>query len=257
VSVNEAPNTLHGGARGFDTAVWRVDALTADAAPSVTLAHVSPDGDQGFPGRVEARIRYTLDWDSLRLDYEATVDRPTVINLTNHAYFNLAGAGSGDVLGHELQIDADAFTPVDRNLIPTGDMRPVAGTPFDFRTPTLIGARIDHADEQLALARGYDHNFVLRSTGADGAVFAARVREPRSGLAMEVWTTEPGLQFYSGNALGGADIGAEGRPYRQRDGFCLETQHFPDSPNRPGFPSTVLRPGDSFRSTTLLRFSMS
>ncbi|TXL77695.1 galactose mutarotase [Vineibacter terrae] len=255
LSVNEPPNTLHGGRNGFDAAVWRLDALAADVAPSVTLAHVSPDGDQGFPGRVEARARYTLEGSTLRLDYTATTDRPTVINLTNHAYFNLAGAGSGDVLAHELQINADAFLPVDRHLIPTGEVRPVDGTPFDFRTPMPIGARIAEADEQLALAHGYDHTFVLRSTGAAGPRLAARVREPPSGLAMEVWTTEPGVQFYSGNALRGLDVGAEGRAYGPRAGLCLETQHFPDSPNQPGFPSTVLRPGDSFRSTTLLRFT--
>lgn len=245
VSVNEPPNTLHGGVQGFDSAVWRIEAVQADPAPSVTLAHVSPDGDQGFPGRLDVRVRYMLEANGLRLDYTATTDRTTVVNLTNHSYFNLGG--SGDVLDHELSIDAEAFTVIDRRLMPTGELRPVAGTPFDFRTPTAIGARIAHADEQLTLARGYDHNYVLRSGYGDDPVLAARVREPRSGLTMEVWTTEPGVQFYSGNAL-------NGRPYHAREGFCLETQHFPDSPNHPDFPSTVLRPGEVFKSTTRFRF---
>jgi len=247
VSVNEPPNTLHGGEQGFDGAVWRIEAVQSDPVPSVTLAHVSPDGDQGFPGRVDVRVRYTLEANGLRLDYTATTDRTTVVNLTNHSYFNLGGAGSSGVLDHELRIDADAFTPIDRHLIPTGELRPVTATPFDFRTPTAIGARIGLADEQLVLARGYDHNYVLRAGGGSDPVHAARVREPRSGLTMDVLTTEPGVQFYSGNFL-------DGRPYRARDGFCLETQHFPDSPNRPDFPSTVLQPGDVFRSTTIFRF---
>ncbi len=250
VSVNEPPNTLHGGAQGFDRAVWQIEVLQSDPVPAVTLAHVSPDSDQGFPGRLDVRVRYTLEANALRLDYTATTDLTTVINLTNHSYFNLRGGGSGDVLDHELLIAADAVTPIDRQLIPSGALRPVAGTPFDFTTPTTIGARIAVADEQLVLARGYDHNYVLRSGGGKDPGFAARVREPRSGLTMEVWTTEPGVQFYSGNFL-------DGRPYRARDGFCLETQHFPDSPNRPDFPSTVLRPGDVFRSATLFRFSAS
>ncbi|TWS97605.1 aldose epimerase family protein [Reyranella sp. CPCC 100927] len=250
VSVNEPPNTLHGGAQGFDRAVWRVEALQSDPAPAVTLAHVSPDGDQGFPGRVDVRVRYTLVTNALRLDYTATTDRTTVINLTNHSYFNLRGAGSGDVLDHELLIDADAFTPIDQYFIPTGERRPVTGTPFDFRTPTPIGSRIGLADEQLVRARGYDHNYVLQSGSGGDPVLAARVREPLSGLTMEVLTTEPGVQFYSGNFL-------NGRPYRARDGFCLETQHFPDSPNHPDFPSTVLRPGEVFQSATIFRFPFS
>lgn len=250
VSVNQPPNALHGGAHGFDKAVWRIEAFDAGAVPAVALGHVSPDGDQGFPGRMEVTIRYAVEVDALRIDYVATSDRPTVVNLTNHAYFNLAGATGGDILGHELTIDADRFTPVDATLIPTGEMRPVAGTPFDFRAPAAIGARIAADDEQLRRAGGYDHNFVLMHAGSARPAFAARVREPGSGLVMEVWTTEPGVQFYSGNFLDGSP----GRPFAHRQGLCLETQHFPDSPNQPGFPSTVLRPGTGLKSTTLLRF---
>ena len=250
VSVNQSPNTLHGGAHGFDKAVWRVGAVDAGATPAVELQHVSPDGDQGFPGRLEVRVRYALEADALRIGYAATTDRATVVNLTNHSYFNLAGPDGDDVLGHELMIEADRFTPVDATLIPTGDIRPVAATPFDFRTPMPIGARIDVDDEQLRLGGGYDHNFILRHPGGEGPGLAARVRAPGTGLTMEVWTTEPGLQFYSGNFLDGS----ASRPFPRRHGFCLETQHFPDAPNRPEFPSTILRPGDTFRSTTLFRF---
>lgn len=255
VCVNEPPNALHGGAQGFDRAVWHIDSLAAGDEPSVQLSHISAAGDQGFPGRLAVQARYRLRADALQLDFEAATDRPTVVNLTNHSYFNLAGAGTGDVLGHELMIVADRFTPIDRTLIPTGDIRPVDGTPFDFRTAAPIGARIRAASEQLAIARGYDHNFVLRGARDSGPALAARVREPRSGRVMEVWTTEPGLQFYSGNFLTGSDIGAGGRLYRQSDGFCLETQHFPDAPNQPHFPSTVLRPGATFSSTTRFRFA--
>ncbi len=255
LSVNEAANTLHGGAKGFDKALWNIDAVTGGPDPSLSLSHTSPDGDQGFPGRLSVHVRYALLGDALQIDYAAAVDRPTVINLTNHAYFNLAGPGGGDILGHELVIHADRFTPVDSGLIPTGELRPVANTPFDFRTATPIGARIGASDEQIPIGHGYDHNFVLRGVSDDGLVPAARVREPRSGRVMEVWTSEPGLQFYSGNFLDGSDMGLGNRPYRRHAGFCLETQHFPDSPNRPSFPSTVLRPGEMFNSTTLFRFS--
>ncbi len=248
--ANQPPNTLHGGPRGFDKVVWRVGDVDAGATPAVELLHVSPDGDQGFPGRMEARVRYTLAADALRIDYTATADRATVVNLTNHSYFNLTGSPDSNVLGHELMIDADSFTPVDATLIPTGEIRPVAGTPFDFSRPTPIGARIGAHDEQLRLGGGYDHNFVLRHTIGEGPELAARVREPATGLTMEVWTTEPGVQFYSGNFLDDSP----GRPFPHRHGFCLETQHFPDSPNKPAFPSSVLRPGETFRSTTLFRF---
>lgn len=256
LSANQGRHTLHGGARGFDKAVWQIAAAQGGAAPFVEFRHVSPDGDQGFPGRLEVGVRYTLDADTLRLDYAATTDRPTVVNLSNHSYFNLAGAGSGDMLGHVLSIEADRFTPIDADLIPTGEVRAVDGTTLDFRTPAPIGARIDAGDAQVALAGGYDHNFVLRVSGGGQPALAARAHEPRSERILEVWTTQPGLQFYSGNFLGGTDVGSQGRPYRRRDGFCLETQHFPDSPNRPAFPSTVLRPGDIFRSCTAFRFAI-
>lgn len=255
LSANEAANTLHGGAKGFDKAVWRIDAAADGPEPSLSLSHTSLDGDQGFPGRLSAHVRYALLADGLQIDYAAAADRPTVINLTNHAYFNLAGAGGGDILGHELMINADRFTPVDAGLIPTGELRSVAGTPFDFRASTPIGARIGAGGEQLSIGRGYDHNFVLRAPAGDGLIPAARVREPRSGRVMEIWTSEPGLQFYSGNFLDGSETGFGSRPYRRHAGFCLETQHFPDSPNRPSFPSTVLRPGATYNSTTLFRFS--
>lgn len=256
VPVNKPPNALHGGPLGFDKAIWRAEPARDEAA--IVFAHASPDGDQGFPGTLRTRVRYALTGDgALRLDYEAGTDRPTVVNLTNHAYFNLAGAG-GDVLGHAVTIAADRFTPVDAALIPTGELRPVAGTHFDFRAPARIGARVDEpGDEQLRFAGGYDHNFVLRPPMPGGSALrlAARVEEPTRGIRMEVWTTEPGLQFYSGNSLDGSRRGRGGMVLARRSGLCLETQHFPDSPNRPGFPSVVLRPGETFRSSTLYRFA--
>jgi aldose 1-epimerase len=254
IPANNGRHALHGGPQGFDRVLWQVEALEEGETPAVVLRYVSPNGDQGFPGRLDVHVRYTLEADGLRLDYTATTDRPTVVNLSSHAYFNLAGAGSGDVLDHELVIAADRFTPVDADLIPTGELRTVAGTPLDFRQPTRIGARIDAPEPQLLLADGYDHNFVLESAG-DTPRLAVRVREPASGRLMEVWTTEPGVQFYSGNFLDGSDVGYGGRRYARRYGFCPETQHFPDSPNQPAFPSTVLRPGETFRSATMLRFS--
>jgi aldose 1-epimerase len=255
VPVNNGPNALHGGPRGFDKAIWHAEPAAGDAA-ALTLSHTSPDGDQGFPGALRASVRYALSGDgALRLDYEAETDRPTAVNLTNHAYFNLAGGGS--VLDHLLTIAADRFTPVDAALIPTGELRPVAGTPFDFREPARIGARVDESgDEQLRIAGGYDHNFVLRPAPPGGGLrFAARLQEPSRGLVMEVWTTEPGLQFYSGNFLDGSRRGRGGAALGHRGGLCLETQHFPDSPNRPDFPPVLLRPGETFRSSTLYRFA--
>jgi len=254
VPVNNPPNALHGGPRGFDKAVWRAE--PADGEAALALFHTSPDGDQGFPGTLRASVRYALSGDgALRLDYTAETDRPTVVNLTNHAYFNLAGGGS--VLDHVLTVAADRFTPVDADLIPTGELRPVAGTPFDFRGPAHVGARVDEpGNEQLRIAGGYDHNFVLRPPPTGRAMrLAARLEEPSRGVSMEVWTTEPGLQFYSGNFLDGSRRGRGGAPLERRGGLCLETQHFPDSPNRPEFPSVALRPGETFRSSTLYRFS--
>jgi aldose 1-epimerase len=251
LDCNDPPKSLHGGATGFSKMVWQAEA-TGDA--SLELRRTSADGEAGFPGALDVAVIYTLDEDALRIDYVASVDKATVVNLTNHSYFNLAGEGTSDIYGHELAIEADAFTPVDATLIPTGELRSVAGTPFDFRAPAPIGARIRMADAQLVLARGFDHNFVLRGGVTREPRLVARVREPQSGRAMEVLTTEPGVQFYSGNFLDGRLIGASGRPYRQSDGFCLETQHFPNSPNQPEFPSTVLQPRQVFRSSTIYRF---
>ena len=254
IPINLPPNALHGGPRGFNCAVWSVEHQEQGELPSVTLSHVSPDGDQGFPGQLAVQARFVLSQDALQLEFTASTDRPTIVNLTSHWYFNLAGAGRGDILAHELLIPADAFIPADATLIPTGEVRPVAGTPFDFRKPMPIGSRIDDTDEQIAFANGYDHSFVLRTSGDGRPVLAARVREPRSGRVMEVWTTEPSVHFYSGNSLDSSDPGLGGRAYRQRDGFCLETQHYPDAPNHRHFPSTVLRPGETFRSATVFRF---
>jgi aldose 1-epimerase len=253
LATNDGPNHLHGGVRGFDKVVW--DARPAGGSePRLELHYASKDGEEGYPGNLDARVTYTLTASNeLKIDYSATTDRDTVVNLTNHSYFNLNGAGNGDILGHELQVDADRFTPIDDHLIPTGELRPVKGTPFDFTRPTAIGARIGSKDPQLLAGKGYDHNFVLNNAG--GALkHAATVREPVSGRWLEISTTEPGLQFYSGNFLTGALVGKGGKAYGFRSGLALETQHFPDSPNHPDFPSTMLKPGQTFRSTTVFRF---
>jgi aldose 1-epimerase len=256
LTCGDGAHTLHGGKTGFNKVLWRGEPADSDQ-PALVLRHVSPDGDEGFPGRLAVEARYALTSDdALTIEFIATTDRPTVVNLCNHAYFNLAGEGDGDVHGHDLMIAADAFTPVDAALIPTGDIRPVAGTPFDFRKPAPIGRHVDAPDEQILRGRGFDHNFVLRPGGPDELQRAAIVREPRFGRVMEVWTTEPGLQLYGGNGLDGSRSGASGRPYGRGAGFCLETQAFPDSPNQPGFPATVLRPGEVFRSRTEYRFSI-
>ena len=248
--VNNGANHLHGGPQGFDKRLWQVRELPGGRALELSLT--STDGEQGYPGRLEASVTYTLtDADELRIDYAAVTDRPTVVNLTNHTYFNLAGAG--DVLQHEVQINAARYTPVDAGLIPTGELRAVAGTPFDFTRPHAIGERIDQPDEQLRFGQGYDHNWVLDGTAGQLRLVAS-VREPTSGRVMEVSTTEPGLQFYTGNFLDGTLHGKAGRVYQRRAAFCMETQHFPDSPNHPQFPSTVLRPGQKYRSTTVYRF---
>jgi aldose 1-epimerase len=248
---NNGPNHLHGGNKGWDQAVWRAAPFDRQGEVGLVLTHRSPDGDEGYPGTIDARVTYTLnDRNELRVDYQATTDKPTVINLTQHSYFNLAGARANDILTHELMLNAPTFTPVDETLIPTGEIAPVAGTPFDFTTPTPIGARINQADVQLQRGRGYDHNFVLARTG-EGLSLAARVYEPISGRTLEITTTEPGIQFYSGNFLDGTIKGKGGRVYGQRSGFCLETQHYPDSPNRANFPSTELRPGQQYRSSTV------
>ena len=253
--LNDGPNHLHGGPAGFDKAVWNARPFEREGERGVVLVHRSPDGDQGYPGALDATVAYTLtDDDELVVEYSATADRATPVNLTQHSYFNLAGHGARDVLDHELTIHASHFTPIDERLIPTGELAPVADTPFDFRRPTRIGARIGADDVQLQRGRGYDHNFVL-SRPAAGLAFAARLVEPASGRVLEVHTTEPGVQFYSGNFLDGSATGKDGRRYAFRTGLCLETQHFPDSPNQPHFPSTILRPGAEYRSRTVFAFS--
>ena len=255
LAANDGPNHLHGGLRGFNRAVWEVDESTPPSEPTLVLSYLSKDGEEGYPGTLRVKVVYSLsDSNDLRIDYTATTDKPTVLNLTHHSYFNLAGQGVGDILNETVMINADRFTPIDSALIPTGEIRPVQETPMDFRTPHKVGDRINEKDDQLRLGRGYDHNWVLNRSG-DGLSFAARVSEPTSGRIMEVWTTEPAIQLYTGNFLDGKSIGKGGVAYKYRTGLCLETQHFPDSPNRPEFPSCVLRPGETFTSSTIYRFS--
>jgi len=250
IPKNDGDNALHGGIRGFDKAVWAAKQIK----DGIELTYVSKDGDQGFPGTLTTTVRYTLSGNALRIEYSATTDKDTVLNLTNHSYFNLAGQGKGDVLGHVLKIDASRITPVDATLIPPGELKPVEGTPFDFRTPHAIGERIDADDAQLRLGHGYDHNFVLDHAAGQLAE-AAEVYEPSTGRILRVSTTEPGVQLYTGNFLDGSITGKEGRVYKRRFAFCLETQHFPDSPNHPAFPSTELKPGQTFHSVTVFEFS--
>jgi len=256
LSLNEGSNHLHGGNAGFDKVVWDTTRLEGRGIHRLVFRYRSPAGEEGYPGTVVATVTCTLtDGNELIFDYHAVTDEATPINLTQHSYFNLAGAGSGDILDHVVTIEASHFTPVNTTLIPTGELRPVAGTPFDFRDPTSIGARIEQDDEQLRIGLGYDHNFVLRADGPVRApVFAARVEEPTTGRAMEILTTEPGLQFYTGNDLDGALTGKGGAVYARRAGFAMETQHFPDSPNQAAFPSTILRPGEEYTSRTIYRF---
>jgi aldose 1-epimerase len=257
LATNDGPNALHGGLVGFDKVVWRAESFQNDDRVGIVLSHTSPDGDEGYPGTLETTVTYTLtDANELVIDYYAVTDKATPVNLTQHTYFNLAEEGAGDILGHVLMLNASHLTPVDSTLIPTGEIRSVDGTPFDFRTPTAIGARIDADDEQTRFGGGYDHNFVLDREQSDSLALAAGVHEPTSGRVMEVFTTEPGVQFYSGNFLDGSISGKGGHVYRHRTGFCLETQHFPDSPNRPEFPSTILRPGQEYRSRTVYAFSV-
>jgi len=253
LATNNGPNSLHGGKVGFDKVVWKVTRSGISGQPELELSYLSKDGEEGYPGNLEVTARYTLAADNtLRLDYTAVTDKDTPVNLTQHSYFNLRG--HGDILGHLLQIPASRFTPVDPTLIPLGELRSVVGTPFDFRQPTAIGARIDAHDEQLANGKGYDHNWVLdKAPGELGLV--ARLYDPETGRVLEVLSTEPGVQFYSGNFLDGSNIGKGGAPYGLHAGLALEPQHFPDSPNHPSFPSTILKPGETYRNTIIYKFS--
>jgi aldose 1-epimerase len=251
---NDGPNTLHGGTtRTFDKVVWESQPLKDKNG--VVFEYLSKDGEEGFPGNLKVRVTYVLtDSNELVIDYEATTDKATPINVSQHSYFNLKGEGNGDILDHEILINADRFTPVDKNLIPTGELRAVKATPFDFTKSTKIGTRIDDNYEQLVLGHGYDHNFVLNRKGA-GMTLAARVYEPTTGRVLEVSTTQPAVQFYTGNFLDGSVTGKGGHVYKRRNGFCLETQHYPDSPNHPDFPNTILKPGEKFHQTTAFKFS--
>lgn len=258
LDLNNGPATLHGGLKGFDKVVWEVTREIDDAREAgIELHYLSPDGDQHFPGALDTTVTYVLDeQNELRVDYRATTDKPTHVNLTNHTYWNLAGEGSGPIYDHVLQLNADRYTPVDKDAIPLGPLESVEGTPFDFRTPAPVGARIRMNDRQLVFGKGYDHNWVLARPSFDDTTLmqAAVLRDERSGRVLEVWTTEPGIQFYSGNFLDASIYGASGHAYRQGEGLALETQHFPDSPNQPQYPSTVLRPGETYASTTVFKF---
>ena len=255
LATNNGPNHLHGGVTGFSKKFWQ--ARESAAGDSLMLSYTSKDGEEGYPGNLKVTVTYTLtDQNELRIDYSATTDKATVVNLTNRSYFNLTGDPQKDILQHQLMLHASRFTPVDSGLIPTGELRSVKGTPFDFTKSTAIGARIGQDDEQLKPGRGYDHNFVLDKGKTEQPVNVAEVYEPGSGRVLEVSTTEPGIQFYTGNYLEGSPKGKGGIAYRPRAGFCLETQHFPDSPNQAAFPSTTLNPGQSYRTTTIYRFSV-
>lgn len=255
IPTNDGPNSLHGGKKGFDKQVWDAKDVSGAGGAALELHYLSRDGEEGFPGNLNVTVRFSLgSRNDLRIDYTATTDKDTVLNLTNHSYFNLAGAGSETVLNHKLTLAADHFTPIDSTLIPTGAIQSVAGTPLDFRKATAIGGRINENNEQLKFGKGYDHNFVLNSKGGGAPALAAKVEEPTFGRVLEVFTTQPGIQFYSGNFLDGT-IHGNGGAYRYRSALALETQHFPDSPNHSNFPTTVLHPGEQFRSTTIYRFS--
>jgi aldose 1-epimerase len=255
LAANDGPNSLHGGIKGFDKQVWTPREIPGNH-PALELTYLSKNGEEGYPGDLRVKVTYTLLGDNaLQIDYVATTDKDTVLNLTNHSYFNLSGQGNGDILNIEMMINADKFTPIDATLIPTGQLQSVDGTPLDFRKPTAIGARINDDYEQLKLAKGYDFNYVING-GGHGMVLAARAEDPHSGRVLEVRSTQPGIQFYTGNFLDGTIHGKGGKVYGPRSAFCLETQHFPDSPNKPQFPSTELKPGQTFHETTVFKFSI-
>ena len=256
LAKNDGENHLHGGVRGFSKKMWTAKDVSTGNRPALKFTYVSEDGEEGYPGKLEASVTFTLtDKSELIIQYSAATDKATVINLTNHSYFNLAGQDSGDILSHHLTLYADKFTPVDATLIPTGELRNVKGTPFDFTRAEAIGTRINQSDQQLKFGKGYDHNWVLKKNKVGGLSPAAELYDAQSGRVVDVQTTEPGVQFYSGNFLDGTARGKAGKAYNYRTGLCLETQHFPDSPNHPHFPTTTLKPGERFRSTTIYAFS--
>jgi aldose 1-epimerase len=256
LAKNNGTNSLHGGLKGFNKVIWQAEPFSNQQGRGIILAYTSKDGEEGYPGNLQVKVTYTLtERNELVIDYEATTDKATPINLTQHTYFNLAGEGNGNVLGHELWLNADRFTPIDQTLIPTGEIQSVKGTPLDFTHPTTIGARIKDDYDQLVIAHGYDHNFVINRKD-DKLELVASVHEPESGRVLEAYTTQPGVQLYSANFLDGTVVGKHGHAYKQREAFCLETQHFPDSPNHPKFPSTILRPGETFHSKTVYKFSI-
>ena len=257
LAVNNGVNALHGGPKGFHNVYWDVKPATTPGGEALEMTYLSKDGEEGYPGNLSVKVTYTLtDQDELVINYLASTDKPTVVNLTHHSFFNLAGEGNADILNHEITINADRFTPVDDGLIPTGELKSVKGTPFDFLKAHKIGERIDQDDPQLKFGKGYDHNWVLNKKVNEFSL-ASTVVDPSSGRVMEVWTTEPGLQFYSGNFLDGVDTGLARKPYNFRTAFCLEAQHFPDSPNKKGFPSTILKPGEIYKQRTVYKFSVS
>jgi aldose 1-epimerase len=255
LAANNGPNNLHGGPMGFHKQIWDAKEIKGKTSAGIEFTYISKDGEEGFPGTMTTKVTYTLtNNNEFRIDYKATTDKPTICNLTHHSYFNLSGEGSGDILGTEIKLNCSKYTPVDSTLITTGEIVDVKGTPFDFRKSTVIGARVNDSNEQLKFGKGYDHNWVIDRKGQKGLVLAATAYDPTSGRSMDVLTTEPGIQMYVGNFLDGTLVGKAGKPYNFRSGFCLETQHYPDSPNKPKWPSVTLRPGKTYKTTTVYKF---